>query len=130
MAQCGLNVEPQNYNGKIISKVMGVSDPDACCDYCAKFKGCLRWVLDIGAKQCNLLSEDGVSLIGGSFSSGKVTPGYDAPIIVDPQWGPSFLVGLGLLTAIYLGGGMVRRAPTVRSPARPLIRSYPLAGLR
>ena len=90
MAQCGLNVEPQNYNGHITSKVMGVTDAEKCCDSCAKFKGCIRWVLDIGAKECNLLSEDGVSLVGGSFMSGKVNPGSHpiAPCPGCPVCGP------------------------------------------
>eukprot|EP01043_Picozoa_sp_COSAG02_P045974 COSAG02_NODE_4257_length_5578_cov_1.529111_2_plen_123_part_00 len=74
-AQCGTDFVPQNFNGPIISSVNGVVDVEKCCDSCANQKG-IRWVLDIEDKQRKLLSEDGSALIGGSYMSGSVTPGY------------------------------------------------------
>jgi hypothetical protein len=102
------SVVPQNFNGPVISKVVGIDSTDKCCDACASSQEkCVRWVWQPSTKICNLLSADGQSLIGGSFQSGKVTPGYDAPTNAN-QWGMSFLVGLAILTALYLFGGMVR----------------------
>lgn len=73
---------------------------------------------DNSASQCNLLTVDGVNLIGGNFVSGTVNPAYnDMPAVIKQEWGASFLVGMGLLTIIYFGGGMVRRAPAAASCA-------------
>ncbi len=111
--------EPQNYNGPIISKVLGISSPQYCCDSCARVAECVRWVYDPGLKQCNLLSADGFALIGGTFTSGRVSPGYDAPPIPN-NWGLSMMVALAILTVVYLLGGMVRPAcPVLRSSTSP-----------
>ena len=108
---------PQNFNGPIISKVMGITSTDLCCDSCARVPKCVRWVWNPGTKQCNLLSSDGEALIGGTFQSGQVSPGYDAPPIPN-NWGMSFMVGLGILTLVYLLGGMVRTVSGARPPTR------------
>ena len=99
---------PQNFNGPIVAKVVGIGSTEKCCEACATSPKCIRWVWEQSTKQCNLLSDDGFALIGGEFQSGHVTPGYDAP---QPQWGWSFLVGLGIVAAVYLFGGMVRPVP-------------------
>ena len=102
------SVQPNNFNGPIISKVVGIDSTDKCCDACASAAKCVRWVWQPSTNDCNLLSKDGDALIGAlGFQSGTVTPGYDAPTIAN-QWGMSFLVGLAILTALYLFGGMVR----------------------
>eukprot|EP01043_Picozoa_sp_COSAG02_P055942 COSAG02_NODE_6562_length_3494_cov_2.489838_3_plen_292_part_00 len=107
---------PQNFNGNIISKVLGISSTEYCCDSCAREAKCVRWVYDPGLKECNILSTNGEPLIGGTFTSGQVSPGYDAPPIPN-NWGLSLMVALGILTVVYLLGGMVRPACPVPRPS-------------
>jgi hypothetical protein len=46
MATCPLNIEPQNNNGDIASKVMGIKTQEDCCEACAVVgKTCVQWVL-------------------------------------------------------------------------------------
>lgn len=116
MGTCEVDVATQNFNGPVLSSVDGIKSAGACCDSCALVPKCVRWVYGPNSDgvDCNLLSAEGMGLIGSlNFVSGHVTHGYTpAP----PPWGPSFLVGLGVVVAVYLVGGMVRAWP--RPPCR------------